>query len=244
MYWRPENAHLWRAFWQHVRGHLPDLPALTAPQDIAGPWIDHWLRPDLALSATCSLPLRNELRDRVTYVGTLSHGTTSLPGHYQSCLIRHPAVAHPRRLAVNEFISHSGWIAAQDHPLSASADSILETGSHAASLSAVAEGRADMAMIDLTTWRILCQTTPETRRVVITGHSNPSPAHAIITAKGRDPAPLRTALIAATAAFDPPNPDLMGGRPSFDVLPLDAYLRLPILPAKMLSQRQPVEKSG
>lgn len=91
MYWRAENAHLWRAFWQLVQSHaLGDglrLPALTPPEELPERWADHWLSPDLALSMTCSLPFRTALRGRVRYVGTLGFGLKAPGGHYFSRIV-------------------------------------------------------------------------------------------------------------------------------------------------------------
>lgn len=228
MYWRPENAHLWRGFWSHVQAALPDLPDLTPPEDIPNPWTDHWLRDDLILSATCSLPFRTVLKDRVTYVGTLGHSVTEPGGYYFSRLIRHPDVREIRTLAYNEPISHSGWAVTQGHPALTNVKNHIETGAHSASLAAVAEGRADAAMIDAITWRILERCDPNARRVIVDGASPVSPGLPLITAKGNDPAPLRAALAPATQTFKTEDPDLMGGPLSFHLLDEATYHALPI----------------
>lgn len=235
MYWRPENAALWQAFWAHVQAADPSLPDLTPPEDIPAPWSDHWLREDLILSATCSLPFRTVLKDRVTYVGTLSQGTSETPGHYRSVLIRRPGVDTPRTLAFNEPLSHSGWAVTEGHPDLAQIDKVIETGAHSASLAAVAEGRADAAMIDAGTLRMLQVFVPEqVARVEIIGESASTPAHAIITAKGNDPAPLRAAMELATRSFRTDAPAQMGGPLSFHVLRESDYFDLPIPKAPAL----------
>lgn len=228
MYWRAGNAALWRGFWRHVQSALPDLPDLTEPGDIPAPWTDHWLRPDLALSATCSLPFRTALKGRVTYVGTLGHSVNDTSGHYHSLLIRRKGDSKADILAYNEPISHSGWAVTRAHPLTQSIETTLETGAHVASLAAVAEGRADLAMIDAITWRILETFDPNTAKVEVIGQSAASPAHALITALGRDPEPLRVALARACQTFRTDTPMAMGGPLSFHLLDEAAYHALPI----------------
>lgn len=231
MYWREENADLWRAFWDHAQAAHPGLPDLTPPDQIPEPWTDHWLREDLILSATCSLPFRSVLRDRVTYVGTLGHSVTDQPGYYLSKVIRRPDVTHPVTLAYSEPLSHSGWAVTRNHPALAEVTRTLETGSHAASLAAVVEGSADVAMIDAITWRILERFDPNAARVTVSDESTASPGHALITAKGNDPAPLRAAMDLACRTFRAEDPQKMGGLLSFHVLDETLYHALPIPPA-------------
>jgi len=234
MYWRAETADLWRAFWSEVQAAAPmDLPDLTPPENIAGPWTDHWLRPDLALSMTCGLPFRTVLKGKVTYVGTLDFGLGNAPGHYHSQVILRPGCDPDAalRLAYNSADSQSGWAVTQSAaPFDAppTFDALIEIGSHAASLAAVAEGRADIAYIDAVTWRLLKHADPNAQRVFPYGRSVISPGLPLITALGHDPAPLRTALRDATLAFSPPAPQAMGGPLSFHVLDPAAYHAIPI----------------
>lgn len=235
MYWRAETAAPWRAFWARVQAASPglDLPGLTPPEDIPQPWTDHWLRPDLALSMTCGLPFRTVLRDRVTYVGTLDFGLGCAAGHYWSQVVAHPGadLSGPLRLAYNSADSQSGWAVTQSAPPFDAAPrfgAALETGSHAASLAAVAGGRADIAYIDAVTWRLLGRHDPNAARVRPVGRSVATPGLPFITASGRDPAPLRAALERAIAATSPADQDRLGGRLSFHLLDPAAYLAVPV----------------
>ena len=243
MYWRSETADLWQGFWAQVQAALPGLPDLPPPDRITGALTTHWLRPDLALSMTCGLPLRSELRGRVTYVGTLGFGLRCAPGHYFSRIITRfpPHQSRPERviLAVNSFDSHWGWaVTQQAAPFSAPlrVKCYVETGSHAASLAAVARGQADVAYIDAITWRVLKRCDPLAQQVHLAGQSAAAPGLPLICAKGRDPAPLRAALRDAVLQFQPRDPDAMGGPLGWHVLPLDSYLSQP-MPAP---PRQPV----
>lgn len=238
MYWRAENAELWRAFWSVVqtcaKEHGVTLPDLTPPDALPADLYAHWLDPDLALSMTCGLPFRSRLHDKVQYIGTLDFGLGGPVGHYHSQIIaRRDLSGPPRTLAYNSADSQSGWAAAQEIPDRASITTCLATGAHAASLAAVAEGRADIACLDAVTWRILQAVDPNAARVTPKGTTPPTPGLPLIAALGTDPAPLRRAFGAATRIFSASEPDRMGGAMTFCVLDETRYLGQPIpaLPA-------------
>ena len=226
MYWRPETADMWRAFWRHVQEQI-DIPDLTPPEDLPKDWADHWLSEDLVLSQTCSLPFRTFLRLKVTYIGTLDYGLEGPYGHYHSWLIKRKGADIPAdaTLAHNGRDSQSGWAVAQmkDAPPYVRE---IETGAHANSLIAVAEGQADFAYIDAVTWRLLERSSPSTKEVEIIGRSISTPGLPLIAAAGQDPIPLRTAFSRAVEAFQPNEPEAMGGPLSFVVLPEAAYFDL------------------
>ncbi len=233
MYWRPENAHLWRAFWSVVQECARDeglsLPDLTPPDALPADWYSHWLSPDLALSMTCGLPFRSRLHDKVQYIGTLDFDLGGPAGHYHSQIITRKDCSGPARtLAYNSADSQSGWAAAQELPERAALTEFVETGGHAESLAAVAEGRADIACLDGSTWRLLQAFDPNAAKVIPRGTTRPTPALPLIAAQGTDPAPIRAATARATEAFQTDSPDHMGGRMSFCVLDVQSYLAEPI----------------
>lgn len=240
MYWRAENAEAWRAMWADVqaagRGHGLNLPDLTAPEDIPQPWAQHWLQRDLILSQTCSMPLRTALRGQVTYVGTLDFGLNAPLGHYYSRFVTRAHGDGCKRLAINGYDSQSGYAAGLEPLQGAGAETafartakIEVTGSHRASLRAVAEGRADGAYLDAVTHRLCKRYDGFADVPVMAGKTDPTPGLPLITAKGQDPAPLRAALRdlflsrpAWIGAAD------LGGLKDFVVLEEAAYLDLPI----------------
>ena len=233
MYWRAETADLWRGFWSVLQDRAlaegVTLPDPTPPEDLPADWYEHWLSPDLALSMTCGLPFRTRLRGKVQYIGTLDFGLGGPPGHYHSQIVtRRDLSGPPQRLAFNSADSQSGWAAAQEIPDRGSITTYLETGAHAASLAAVATGRADIACLDAVTWRILQTVDPNAARVVPQGTTPPTPGLPLIAAQGTDPEPLRRALTRAVAAYTPADPNRMGGRMSFCVLEVQTYLDQPI----------------
>ena len=233
MYWRAENAGLWRGFWSVLQASARkegiDLPEITPPEDLPADLYTHWLTPDLALSMTCGLPFRSRLHDKVQYIGTLDFGLGGPAGHYHSQIITRTGLSGPpQTLAYNSAYSQSGWAAAQEVPDRMSITTYLETGAHAASLAAVADGRADIACLDAVTWRILQAVDPKAAQVTPAGTTRPTPGLPLIAAQGTDPEPLRRALTAATCAFNPAHPGLMGGRITFYVLDVRTYLAEPI----------------
>jgi len=237
MYWRAETAAGWRAFWAMLqttaRAEGLSLPDLTPPEDIPDPWTDHWLRRDLALSMTCGLPFRTALKGKVTYIGTLDFDLGKAPGYYHSQVLVRAGCdpAGPLQLAYNSGDSQSGWAVTQSAPPFAAPPvfrNAVATGSHAGSLAALVENRADIAYLDAVTWRILQAHDPNAGKVHPIGTSIATPGLPLIAALGTDPAPLRRALAATCAAFTPNAPMTMGGPLSFHVLPEQAYHAVPV----------------
>jgi hypothetical protein len=232
MYWRAENAAAWGSFWALVQSHcalkLPDLtPADALPQDL----VAHWRDPTLMLSMTCGYPYRTALIDDVTYVGTLDFGLDEQAGFYFSqVLAREAEITGPVRLAVNSFDSQSGWACVRDqHPHNPVFDiaSIFETGSHAASLSAVADGTADVAYIDAVSWRLFQKFDANAAKVALIGRTSATPGLPLITARGRDPDPLRDAIQAAIASLDGKIAGRLGALRGMAVIEPSAYLAVP-----------------
>lgn len=223
-------------FWTEIRNSLGYGPqALSRDLD---PWTV-WQSPDLLLAQTCGLPFRSRLHDKVTLVATPDYGLPGCPpGHYNSVLVvradakgNRPENFAQGTLAYNEALSQSGWAA----PSSYFADrglrftSLLQTGAHAASARAVAEGRADIAGIDALTWTLLREHDTITERLRVIGTTAPTPALPYITAWGRDPKPLRAALRAALQALSAADRAALHLK-GFDALPASAYLAIPIPP--------------
>lgn len=135
-------------------------PEIVEPDDLQA----HWRSPDLLLSQTCGYPLVTALRERVRLVGVPLYDAPGCEGpSYRSALV--VRADDPARTldelkgrvgAFNARHSQSGANAfrASVAPLAQGAPffaSLIETGSHRASLDAVLEGRADVAAIDAVT---------------------------------------------------------------------------------------------
>ncbi|ASP22905.1 phosphate ABC transporter substrate-binding protein [Antarctobacter heliothermus] len=229
MYWQPEMAHHWDLFWNAVQQRLPDLPPLTTPDALPDDWYVHWMAPELILSHTCGLPFRDRLRDRVTYVASFDYALPDTPpGFYHSVVLARRGETRDQgdmRLAYNQPDSQSGWGSTRGRPFA----SYLETGSHRASVSAVIEGRADVAYVDAVTWRILCLLDPTVAEALeVIDRSIPTAGLALITAIGNDPLPLRPALAEALETLPDESRAAMGGPVGITLLQNDDYLAVPI----------------
>ncbi|MCT4555466.1 MAG: hypothetical protein N4A53_12325 [Pelagimonas sp.] len=232
MYWRPEFAQYWRGFWRDVQAVLPDLPDLTAAEDLPADWYAHWSAPDLALSHICGLPFRQHYMERCTYIGSLDFALPDTPpGYYHSLIVTRRGETRPDRdltLAYNSADSQSGWGSTRGRHFGRH----LATGAHFLSAQALVEGRADIAYIDAVTWRILQQLRPDLcDPLELHGHSTPTPGLALIAAPGRDPAPLRAALCTALDRLPDTARAAMGGPVGLCQIPMAEYAALKIPPA-------------
>ncbi|CUH18550.1 hypothetical protein JSE7799_00442 [Jannaschia seosinensis] len=223
--WYPAAAPAWEALWDGIRARLPDdldgVPErLIWPQDFRA----HWRDRNLLLSMTCALPMKLGLDRHVHVVGAPAWDVPDLPalprGHYCSHIVtradetRPLGVAARGGLAVNAGDSQSGWgtlvAAGLDGPR-------LLTGSHAASMAAVAEGRADLAAIDVVTWAIAPH--PDLRVRVTTP---PTPATPFVTARADLVGVLRDAIAGAIRAQS--REDRIASRlRGIEAMPDDAY---------------------
>ncbi|NQY61343.1 phosphate/phosphite/phosphonate ABC transporter substrate-binding protein [Cognatishimia sp.] len=245
MYDRPETAAandaLWTAIQQNL-GYGPD--ALTRDRDF---W-DIWQSPDLLLAQTCGLPYRAKLYDKVTLVGTPIYDIPDCPaGHYYSVFVAHRTGADALlafdgcTFAYNEALSQSGWAA----PTKALVESgikpgrLLETGAHRASAIAVAEGRADLAGLDVVTWQLIQRHDAFAKDLKVIAITEPTPALPLITAQNRDPAPLFEAVEAAIAALPEANRGALFLRGVTHVPKAD-YLAQPVpIPPESFDLRHP-----
>lgn len=172
-----------------------------------------WHEPGLLLSQSCGYPLVTRLRDRVRLVATPRYRAEGCSGaDYRSVLlVRHddPAGAlaelRGRRAAYNALDSQSGYNAlrAMVAPLARDGRffvSRIATGSHAASMAAVANGEADLCAVDCVTWALMRRHEPErTQGLRPIGWTAAAPALPLITAVDGPVALLREALQAALA---------------------------------------------
>ena len=224
-------------FWTLIRSGLDHGPErLDRTYDI---W-EQWLSPDLVMSQTCGLPFRARLHDKVRLIGTPDYGLPGCPpGHYNSVLLVRvdndasvlSELVHPR-LAYNEPLSQSGWAApyAHFHALGQSFEVGAQTGAHAASARAVAEGKADVAAVDALTWAMLERESPvlfNTLRII--DRTAPTPGLPYITALTRDPAPIALAIDQAITSLDQTDRDILHLK-ALIRMPAKAYLDLPIPP--------------
>jgi ABC-type phosphate/phosphonate transport system substrate-binding protein len=241
MYLRPETREATDAFWLGIRDGLR-ARGIDAPEAL-----DHalspgeaWGRPDLLLSQICNLPWRLGFGERVTLVAAPDLGLPDAPaGSYYSVLVVRADAPRERladyagaRLALNSADSQSGWGA----PCAAAAragiafGSALPTGAHRESARAVAEGHADIAGIDVATWRMIDRWDGFARALRVLDRTAPTPALAYVTARGADPAPIRAAMAEALASLPDATRDILGLRAVVAPDP-EGYAALPVPPA-------------
>lgn len=133
-----------------------------------------WELPGLIFSQTCGYPYMSRLRGKVQLVATPIYNAMGCEGpHYCSLVTvraEDPANAladcRGRTVAFNAAHSQSGYntLRAAVAPLAKDGSffsSSVESGSHSASLDAVAAGSADICAIDCVTWALLVKHDPE-----------------------------------------------------------------------------------
>lgn len=217
MYDFPETAAANDAFWGRIAARLNargvEAPAeLTRGADLAA----LWRNPRLVFGQSCGYPYMKGLREAVVLIATPEYGFAGCDGaSYRSFVVR-PTVDPRRNLdafrgavaAVNAFDSNSGMnlFRAAIAPLAGGSPffaAVVATGSHEASLEAVAAGCADLAAIDCVTFALLKRLRPALiERVAVVAESPPSPGLPFV-ASARLPATtiaaVRDALFAAVA---------------------------------------------
>ncbi|WP_209000947.1 PhnD/SsuA/transferrin family substrate-binding protein [Stappia sp. BW2] len=175
--------------WPEVRDATRDLEgalqnalcrALNLTEHNIRPWpegkslVEAWTDPELLLSQTCGYPLTHALSGKVRLVGTPHYDAEGCDGpRYCSQLIVKRDSAHQtledlrgKRAVFNGPDSQSGMNAfrhavAQIENGGCFFSDVSESGSHLASLKAVADGKADIASIDAICWDLSCREVPE-----------------------------------------------------------------------------------
>lgn len=244
---RAAHDALWTALAQRL--HTAGVEAAPASLTRIADHFESWLHPGLLLGQACEYPLATRYEGRVRIVATPRYTAEGCEGAcYRSAIVvrsSDPALAlqdlRGRRCAVNEQDSNSGMnlLRAALAPLAGGApffSSVGLTGSHLASATQVADGRADVAAIDcvsLAHFRRLYDTLTAQLRVL--AWTPASPSLPLITAASTDDAmlaQLRAALdeVAGDPSLQPVRECLLLG--GFDLAPD------PSLPAVRLLARQ------
>jgi ABC-type phosphate/phosphonate transport system substrate-binding protein len=193
------------ALWSAIAHHLGLSIALTRDADLDA----IWTAPDLLLAQTCGYPLTTRLDARV--VATPIYDAPGCQGawHRSAIIVRHddPAATLAdlagRRAAINARDSNTGMNLLRAAVAPHARDgrffgTVIETGAHRRSLSAVIAGQADVAAIDAVTFALLRDRYPSiNRRLRVLDWTASTPGLPLITAAARDDdmvAALRHAL--------------------------------------------------
>ncbi len=238
MYDRPETAAANDRFWTAIKtqlGYGPD--SLT--RGLADYW-PVWNSPDLLFSQTCGMPYRTRLHGNVQLIGTPDYGLDSCPpGYYRSILVARADAADTSlaafdglRMAYNDDLSQSGWAAPMTHLQSQGLrpGSLVQSGGHAASARAVAEGRADFAALDALTWEMLKTYDRFTDALTVIAQTEPTPTLPFITALGRNAAEIADAIDIAIRALEPKDRALLHLK-GLVRIPAQDYLAIPTPPS-------------
>ena len=231
-------------FWELIRTHLGDGPArLTRDRDF---W-DIWQDPDLVFAQTCGMPYRTRLHGRVQLVGTPDYGLPGCPpGYYCSVFVAR--AGDDRDLddltqgtfAYNEALSQSGWAAPITHlaGLGLKPRALLQSGGHARSAQAVADGRADLAALDALTWELLKEHTDLGTQLREAGRTTPTPTLPYVTSAARDATAVTAAVRRAIDDLPPQDRDRLHIRQLVDI-PAETYLAVPTPPGPEAFQPKP-----
>ncbi len=217
MYDWPEVRWATDALWTAIASQLR-LRGIAAPDalDRDRAFGAEWLDAGLVLSQVCGRPYATRLRGKVRLVATPIYAVEGCEGsHYSSAIVARRGegaggVAEfcGRRVAFNSDDSLSGHIALRaamsQAGLDPAAETWVETGSHRASVRAVAQGEADVAAIDAVCWALAARFEPEAvSRLHVVGRTSLRPSLPYVTASDRSDAEvalLRSAVAAALAS--------------------------------------------
>lgn len=206
------NDRLWSGIRDRLRDHgLPRVPDRLTRGVATGAV---WSHPGLLLGMICTRPWALE-HPTLRLIGHPVHAGTDRPGEHRSLIVVRrddPAATladlRGRVAAINDAGSNTGMALFRDRiaPLAngrAFFGRVVETGAHAASVGAVAEGRADVAAIDEVTFAALARHDGHaTDRLRILDTTDPAATPAFVTAAGPAVATL-LATVLAQAMADP-----------------------------------------
>lgn len=230
------NAAFWRDLRENLAGRIADLPETLAPPANALP---DFIAPETLFSQMCGYPLHYLYKGQYRLLGTPLYdlpgcelGQCGVPLHRSFIVVARGAGFETledlrgKILAVNGYESNSGMnlprrLFAEIAGGKPFFSGVTVTGSHVASMAAVAGGTADAAPIDCVTFGFCTSFHPElTVNLRILAETPASPAIPFITAAAT-PAAAVVAIIAALhsheglkiAAIMPPMPA------AYDVIP-------------------------
>lgn len=176
MYDLPELADATDALWAAIAAGL-QAHGVAAPLELTrdpSPLEDAWRDPRMLFSQTCGLPLMTMLRDEVSLIATPAYSAPGCEGPFhRSAVIVHAANEalglgglRGGRCAINQPTSNTGMnlLRAEISELAGGGpffEEVVVTGSHAESIRAVAEDRADVAAVDAVTLALLQRHRPQ-----------------------------------------------------------------------------------
>ena len=208
------------ALWAAISARLAEA-GVRAPTSLTrgGDLAALWRHPGLVFGQTCGYPYASGLKDSVTLIAAPEYSFPGCEGaSHRSFIIRR--VEDPRR-ALGEFRGAVAALNAHDSntgmnlfratiaPVAGGApffSSIVVSGSHEASATAVAEGGADLASVDCVSFALLERGRPELiKRVAIVAESALSPCLPFIASASLPASTIEAVREALFAALADPN---------------------------------------
>jgi len=220
MYQRPELEAANNRYWNSIRTNLADA-GIDSPKNLSqdAEEFSVWKHPDLVLSQTCGMPYRIWLHDKVELVGTPDFGVEDCPpGYYRSALVVRADDAHldvadfkNKVFAYNQTFSQSGFAGPYWHlePKGFWFENLYHAEQHLESARAVAENRADIAALDIVSWKIISRYEDFARKLHVLELTAPTPGLPLITAKDKDPNTIFAAVENAVLQMSDPDRDLL-----------------------------------
>ncbi len=227
MYDWPEFNQATDCLWTSIRDNFSKAGIDTpASLDRTSPPAESWQSPNLLISQTCGLPLVADLSGKVKVLGSFAYQGIEPTGSYHSVIISHKnndeleRCLEGRRAVINGDDSYSGCLAlkcfvADNGSGESPFASVLVSGSHRASLCAVASGSADIAAIDCVSWYLANQCESAIRNLKVIGHTQSRPGLPLITcgdASAQDVSVMHNALAKAVDDVDEKSRAMLGIR--------------------------------
>ncbi len=205
MYDWPETREALDHLWTLIAGNLM-LEGVEAPPALTRTGIamhDMWTHPKLLVGQTCGWPYVSRLRGKTIPFGRFHYALEECPaGYYQSVYVGRSAddkrlledrnsLLAADKIAINGDDSQSGFHVFKEITGEFSPDAIEQrkrfvSGSHRASIKAVANGDAQIAAIDAVAFELAKRHDAEiVDKVFVIGKSKPKPGLPLITAPAR-----------------------------------------------------------
>lgn len=258
MYDWPETQKHNDELWRRLQPKLLQLTA-TIPTELNRTDVNRqWQADDLLLSQTCAYPLITSLPESTVVVGTPNYGCDFFDnGHYSSPILvrqsdhRHTLHAFSAAtLAFNSHDSQSGFNALKsllieeqliDEHQPIFFSKALRTGSHRASIKAVAQGQADLCAVDPVSWALAQRFDADTQQLRVLTNTAYTPALPLISSANAVPMQLSEQAwrVAIMHAFDyainakAEQHLLLNG---ITFIPKGRYLDLPVSNLNMITQ--------
>ena len=233
MYDRAETKAANDRLWKLIRNELGYGPEnLTRSLDI---W-NHWLAKDLLFSQTCGYPYRTRLHGKVSIVGTPDHGLRNCPpGYYYSVFVvrnndgrESPEEFSQALLAYNDPQSQSGWVAPFNfaHERGFAFSRTLRTGKHVLSARAVAGKEADIACVDIISWKMMVRYDKFSKHLKAIERTSSTPALPYISAPSVNSGTIQEAVKTAIHNLDEKDRDTLFIQ-GLQKIPSATYLAIP-----------------